>query len=72
MERDIEQTLAQAIGGFPWYKDDQANFPGATEADGVCTGEHTVLTLADMAADTIRSLRERLAAAERNVGHVPD
>lgn len=34
-----EQIAGKALG-YPWYKDDQKNFPGATEADGVCIGEH--------------------------------
>lgn len=46
---EVEQILGKALG-YPWYKDDQKNFPGATEADGVCVGEHTVPTLAFEAA----------------------
>lgn len=56
-ENEIEQILAQAIGGFPWYKDDQENFPGTTEADGVCVGEHVAATLASLAASEITRLR---------------
>lgn len=36
---ECEQIAGKALG-YPWYKDDQKNFPGATEADGVCVGEH--------------------------------
>ena len=50
---EIEQILAQAIGGFPWYKDDQKNFPNSTEKDGVCVGDHTPVTLAMTAAKVI-------------------
>lgn len=46
---EVEQILGKALG-YPWYKDDPKNFPDATEADGVCTGEHTYLTLAMEAA----------------------
>lgn len=36
---ECEQIAGKALG-YPWYKGDQKNFPGATEADGVCVGEH--------------------------------
>ena len=42
------QTIEQACGkvlGYPWFKDDQKNFPGATEKDGVCVGEHVAETI---------------------------
>jgi hypothetical protein len=42
---EIEQVLGKALG-YPWFKDDQRNFPGTTEADGVCVGEHVDITLA--------------------------
>ena len=57
---DIEQTLGQALG-YPWYKDDQVNFCGATEADGVCVGEHVPETLAAEAAAEIGKLQEALS-----------
>lgn len=56
----IEQVLGQALG-YPWYKDDPKNFPDATEADGVCVGDHVAESLADQAARIIRELREELA-----------
>jgi hypothetical protein len=31
------QTLGQALG-YPWFKDDPINFPGATVEHGVCVG----------------------------------
>lgn len=52
----IEQILGRALD-YPWFKDDPDNFPGATEADGVCVGEHTAVSLADEAAKTIEMLR---------------
>lgn len=36
---ECEQIAGKALG-YPWYKDDQKNFPGATEADGICIGDH--------------------------------
>jgi hypothetical protein len=51
---EIEQILGKALG-FPWFKDDQKNFPNATEADGVCVGDHTAWSLALMAADKIKA-----------------
>src|ERR1035437_2186533 len=34
MNNEVCQVLGQALGWYPWYKDDQKNFPGATEKDG--------------------------------------
>lgn len=48
----ICQALGKALG-YPWFKDDQVNFSGATEADGVCVGEHVAESLADEAAERI-------------------
>jgi hypothetical protein len=56
---NIEQILGAALG-FPWFKDDQKNFPNATEADGVCVGDHTAWSLAMCAADKIKELEEEL------------
>lgn len=55
---EIEQILGKALG-FPYYKDDPKNFPTATEADGVCVGDHTAWSLAMCAADKIKELEER-------------
>lgn len=60
----ILNVLGAALG-YPWFKDDQGNFPGATESDGVCTGEHVPETIAAEAAKCIEALkadRDRLAA----------
>lgn len=54
---EICQILGKAIG-YPWYKDDQKNFPGATEEDGVCVGAHVSVTIAMEAADRIRFLEQ--------------
>ena len=54
-EWEAEQILGKALG-YPWYKDDQKNFPGCNESDGVCTGDHTLVTLAMEASRHIASL----------------
>ncbi len=53
---EIEQTLAQAIGTYPWYANDLKNFPGSTKTDGVCTGEEVVEDVVLLAAKTIKEL----------------
>lgn len=52
---EICQTLGKALG-YPWFKDDQKNFPGATEANGVCVGDHVAASLAAEAAAELRGL----------------
>lgn len=54
---EICQSLGKALG-HPWFKDDQANFPGSTETDGVCVGDHVAESIADEAS-------RRLTQAER-------
>jgi hypothetical protein len=61
---DISQTLGKALG-YPWFKDDQKTFPGATEENGVCVGEHVAETLADEAVRMLADAR-LLARACRN------
>lgn len=56
---EVEQALGKVLG-YPWYKDDQKNFPGATEADGVCVGDHVAQSIAMEAAHKIERLREGL------------
>jgi hypothetical protein len=60
---EVEQTLGKALG-YPWYKDDSANFPDATEADGVCTGEHVPESISSEAANKIKELESELAEAK--------
>src|SRR3990167_2084948 len=60
---DVEQTLGKALG-YPWYKDDPKNFAGATEANGVCVGDHVPETLAAEAANMIRKLQAKAALAD--------
>lgn len=61
---EITQALGKALG-YAWYRDDPANFPGATEADGVCVGEHVAETIAHEAANRIATLLAELAKAPR-------
>lgn len=58
---EVCQVLGKALG-YPWFKDDQKNFPGATEAGGVCVGGHVAETLADEAAELIRDQAARIQA----------
>jgi hypothetical protein len=55
------QSLGKALG-YPWFKDDQVNFPRSTEADGVCVGEHVAESIADEAASRISALIAEVAA----------
>lgn len=59
----VSQTLGKVLD-YPWFKDDQKNFPGATEANGVCVGEHVAETIAMEAAREIERLRARVAELE--------
>ena len=58
---DICQTLGRALK-YPKFVDDQAAFPGAAEADGVCVGDHVAASLACEAADEIGRLRAEVEA----------
>jgi hypothetical protein len=57
---EVEQLLGKALNYF-WYKDDQKNFPGATEKDGVCVGEHVPASIAAEAANTITHFNRTFA-----------
>jgi hypothetical protein len=62
-------TICQSLGkvlGFPWYKSDLKTFPDATDADGVCVGDHVAETLAENASDRIKHLENQLAIDELN------
>ena len=56
---EIEQTCGKALD-YPWFKDDQKNFPGATEKDGVCVGEHVAETIAAELARKYTEAKERI------------
>lgn len=56
INEEVCQTLGKVLG-YPWLMDDQTNFPGATEVDGVCVGDHVAETLAAEAAERINKLQ---------------
>lgn len=58
---EICQSLGKALG-YPWFKDDQRNFPGATEGNGVCVGDHVAESIADEAASRISAILAENAA----------
>ena len=64
-EHEIQQLLGKALG-WPWYKDDQKNFPGATEADGVFVGEHVAVTLAAEIAEAYVKAMARVKELEQS------
>ncbi len=57
---EIEQILGKALG-YPWYKDDGKSWPEATEADGVCVGDHDAASLAMEAIGRIVTAEAELA-----------
>ncbi len=59
-ENEVCQILGKALG-YPWYKDDPENFPEATEADGVCVGDHTAASLAAEAAQRLAEMEAVVA-----------
>jgi hypothetical protein len=56
---EVQQILGKVLN-YPWFKDDQKNFPGATEQHGVCVGDHVTETIAEEAAAKIRALEAEL------------
>lgn len=64
-DHEIEQICGKALG-YPWYKDDQKNFPGATEADGVCTGEHVAVTIVAELAGRYERLHSKVTLFKNN------
>lgn len=62
---EVEQSLGIALK-YPRYADDQKTFPGTTDADGVCVGEHTPATIAMEAAQRITSLEARVKELEES------
>lgn len=56
LQNDVQQTLGKVLG-YPWFKDDQKNFPGATEDNGVCVGDHVAESIAVEAAAEIEKLQ---------------
>lgn len=69
---DISQTLGKVLG-YPWFKDDQEKFPGATEEDGGCVGVYMAEDVAQLAAKRITDLEAALRPfAEFDLGGVSD
>jgi hypothetical protein len=60
---EIEQTCGKALD-YPWFKDDQKNFPGATEKDGVCVGDHVAETIAAELARKYTEAEKRIKRLE--------
>jgi len=60
---EIEQTCGKVLD-YPWFKDDQKNFPGATEKDGVCVGEHVAETIAAELARKYGEAKQRIKRLE--------
>lgn len=63
MNQEVCQTLGKALG-YPWFRDDPKNFPGVTEADGVCVGEHVAESIASEAAKRIVALEAEIEKRE--------
>jgi hypothetical protein len=63
-ENEIEQILGKVLG-YPYYKDDQKNFPDATEANGVCVGDNVPCSLAMEASNEISKLQARTPTYEQ-------
>ncbi|MGF3022659.1 hypothetical protein ACQVP2_07505 [Methylobacterium aquaticum] len=59
------QIAGKALG-YPWFKDDQQNFPGSTDADGVCIGDHVGDSIVEELArayEAVKAERDALKAA---------
>ncbi len=62
---EISQACGKALGYYPWFKDDQKNFPGATEDCGVCVGEHVAVTIVEELAMEYGKAKERIRKLEQ-------
>ena len=65
--QEIEQTCGNVLG-YPWFKDDQKNFPGATEKDGVCVGDHVAATIVSELASRYTEALTRIKRLEEDLG----
>jgi hypothetical protein len=65
--KDVDecQQIAGKVLGYPWYKDDQKNFPNANDANGVCIGEHCGSSIVQELANALIKRRELCRRAER-------
>jgi hypothetical protein len=64
--KDVDecQQIAGKVLGYPWYKDDQKNFPNANDANGVCIGEHCGSSIVQELANALIKRRELCIRAE--------
>lgn len=65
-QNDIEQTCGKALG-YPRFCDDQKAFPGSTDADGVCIGDHVAASIAAELANKYAEAMERVKRLEEAV-----
>jgi hypothetical protein len=65
-DHEIQQIAGKALG-YPWFKDDQKNFPGATDQDGVCVGEHVGATIVQELANKYTALLEKVKRQESRI-----
>lgn len=66
---EIEQAIG-AVLGYPRYCDDPANFPDASEADGVCVGEHTAVTQVTEMVAKLDAANARIAELEAELSRL--
>ena len=66
----ICQVLGKALG-CPRYMDDQVNFPGSTEANGVFVGEHVAVTLANAVAAELAEARANAVPWRKGNDNIP-
>ena len=69
LNTEIEQTCGKVLD-YPWYKNDQKNFPGSTEVDGVCVGEHIAETIASELARKYTGLKQRIKRLEEELNEL--
>ena len=62
-QNDIEQTCGKAIG-YPRFCDDPKAFPGSTDADGVCIGDHVAASISAELANKYAEAMERIKRLE--------
>jgi hypothetical protein len=70
-----EEVIGQLAGkalGYPWFKDDQQNFPGATEAEGVCIGEHVAETIVQELVQKYQELQQVVETLEKIIADRSD
>lgn len=66
LSTEVEQVLGKALY-YPYYSEDQKNFPGSTKEDGVCVGDHVPESLLDAAS---KFIEDRATAAEKRLQEI--